>query len=57
VLRAGVPQSLGGSAFDLLRALIERRGEVFGKDELTRRVWPGLVVEGVGSKPRNDERR
>ena len=45
VLRAGVPQALGGRAFDLLLALIERRGEVLSKDELLRRVWPGLVVE------------
>jgi DNA-binding winged helix-turn-helix (wHTH) protein len=45
VLRAGVPQALGGRAFDLLLALIERRGEVLSKDELMRRVWPGLVVE------------
>ena len=45
VLRAGVPQPLGGRAFDLLLALIERRGEVLSKDELMRKVWPGLVVE------------
>ena len=45
VLRAGVPQALGGRAFDLLLALIERRGEVLSKDELMRQVWPGLVVE------------
>ena len=45
VLRAGVPLALGGRAFDLLLALIERRGEVLSKDELMRQVWPGLVVE------------
>jgi predicted ATPase/DNA-binding winged helix-turn-helix (wHTH) protein len=45
VLRAGVPQALGGRAFDLLLALIERRGEVLSKDELMRQIWPGLVVE------------
>ena len=45
VLRAGVPQALGGRAFDLLLALIERRGEVLSKDELMRQVWPGLIVE------------
>ena len=28
VLRAGVPQPLGGRAFDLLLALLVRRGEV-----------------------------
>ena len=45
VLRAGVPQPLGGRAFDLLLALIDRRGEVLSKDELMRQIWPGLVVE------------
>jgi predicted ATPase/DNA-binding winged helix-turn-helix (wHTH) protein len=45
VLRGGVPQALGGRAFDLLLALIERRGEVLSKNELMRQVWPGLIVE------------
>jgi DNA-binding winged helix-turn-helix (wHTH) protein len=45
VLRAGVPQALGGRAFDLLLALVERHGQALSKDELMRRVWPGLVVE------------
>jgi len=37
---------LGGRAFDLLVALIERRDRTVAKDELIDAVWPGLVVEG-----------
>src|SRR5262245_31647073 len=37
---------IGGRAFDLLCALIERRNRTVGKDELLDAVWPGLVVEG-----------
>ncbi len=36
---------LGGRAFDLLEALIERRGRLVPKQELMAVVWPGLVVE------------
>lgn len=36
---------LGGRAFDLLVALIERRDRAVAKDELIDVVWPGLVVE------------
>ena len=36
---------LGGRAFDLLVALIERRDRTVAKDELIDVVWPGLVVE------------
>ena len=36
---------LGGRAFDLLVALVERRDRTVGKDELIGVVWPGLVVE------------
>ena len=42
---AGKPVALGGRAFDLLLALIERRDRVVAKDELLALVWPGLVVE------------
>ena len=41
----GVPVPLGGRAFDILTALVERRQEVVSKDELMRRVWGGQVVE------------
>src|SRR5437764_1171529 len=45
VLIGGVPMALGGRAFDLLLALIERRERVVDKSELFDVVWPGLVVE------------
>jgi len=34
-------------AFDLLRLLIERRGQVVSKQEILATVWPGIVVEEV----------
>ncbi|HVE22406.1 MAG TPA: transcriptional regulator [Acidocella sp.] len=37
--------ALGGRALDILLALIERPGEVVSKQELMRRVWPGIAVE------------
>ena len=40
-----VPVPLGGRAFDILMALVDRRSEVVSKDELMRRVWGGQVVE------------
>ena len=43
----GVRVRVGDRAFDLLLALIERRGELVTKDELLARVWPGLVVEDI----------
>jgi TolB-like protein len=45
VLIKGRPAALGGRAFDLLLALIERRDRVAGKDELMEAVWPGVAVE------------
>ncbi len=45
-LRAdGQPVKLGGRAFDMLVALVERRDRVVTKNELLDLVWPGLVVE------------
>ncbi|MBK9362577.1 MAG: winged helix-turn-helix domain-containing protein [Rubrivivax sp.] len=41
----GAPAKLGGRAFDLLLALVERHERVVSKDELMDLVWPGLVVE------------
>ena len=35
---------LGGKAFELLRALMERPRTLVTKDELFDRVWPGLAV-------------
>jgi predicted ATPase/DNA-binding winged helix-turn-helix (wHTH) protein len=45
LLADGAPVALGARAFDLLQALIERRGRIVGKDELLDLVGPGLVVE------------
>jgi DNA-binding winged helix-turn-helix (wHTH) protein len=40
----GAPVVLGTRAFDLLLALLEANGSLVSKDELVRRVWPGIVV-------------
>ena len=40
---AAVP--IGGRAFDILAALVERAGNVVARDELTARVWPRTIVE------------
>ena len=45
VLVDGEPAKLGARAFDVLLALVERRGRVVGKRELLDLVWPKLVVE------------
>jgi predicted ATPase/DNA-binding winged helix-turn-helix (wHTH) protein len=37
--------SLGGRAFDVLVALVRRRGQLAGKSELLDLVWPGVTVE------------
>ena len=39
------PAPLGTRAFDILRALIERRERLVTKEELLDLAWPGLVVE------------
>src|ERR1700681_4718602 len=44
-LAEGVPVPLGSRAFDVLMVLIEAGGELVTKDEILRRVWPGMVVE------------
>ena len=36
---------LGSRALDILIALVERAGELVGKDELMARVWPRTFVE------------
>jgi DNA-binding response OmpR family regulator len=41
----GQPAALGARAFDLPKALAERRDRVVPKNELLDLVWPGLVVE------------
>ena len=40
----GVSIELGTRAFDLLLVLLEADGMLVTKDELLRRVWPGVVV-------------
>jgi len=37
--------AIGSRAFDILTMLVERAGEVVGKDELIARVWPKLFVD------------
>src|SRR5258708_21780765 len=39
------PVRLGSRALELLIALVERAGEVVGRDELVARVWPSTIVE------------
>ena len=41
----GKPVTLGGRAFDLLVALVERAGRLVGKDELLDVVWGRVIVE------------
>jgi predicted ATPase/DNA-binding winged helix-turn-helix (wHTH) protein len=45
VLIDGKPAKVGGRAFDVLLALVERRERVVPKRELMDLVWPKLVVE------------
>ena len=45
LLVAGTPVQVGGRAFELLLALVERRGRVVSKGELLEAAWRGLVVE------------
>jgi DNA-binding winged helix-turn-helix (wHTH) protein len=44
------PVRLGSRAFDILAALVERPGEVIGKDELKSRTWPKTFVEDANLK-------
>lgn len=45
VRRAGKDVRLGGRAFDLLLALIERRERVVPSSELYDLIWPGVAIE------------
>ena len=45
VLVDGSPATLGGRAFDVLLALVERSERLVTKDELLEIAWPGVVVE------------
>ena len=47
LLKGSEPVPVGGRAFDLLIALVERSGEVVSKSELIAEVWPeSFVAEG-----------
>jgi predicted ATPase/DNA-binding winged helix-turn-helix (wHTH) protein len=46
----GAPAKLGGRAFDLLLALVERRDRTVTRDELFALVWPGRIVEDQNLK-------
>lgn len=45
LLHGGEPLALSRKTFDLLMALLERRGEVVEKDHLLAVLWPDVVVE------------
>jgi predicted ATPase/DNA-binding winged helix-turn-helix (wHTH) protein len=45
LLEGDNPVRLGGRAFDILAALVERRGEVVGKEALIALAWPQTFVE------------
>jgi DNA-binding winged helix-turn-helix (wHTH) protein len=41
---------VGSRAFDILTTLVERAGEVVGKDELIARVWPNVFIDDSNLK-------
>lgn len=45
LLAAGQPMRVGGRAFDVLAALVQRHDRVVTKQELMELAWPRLVVE------------
>src|SRR5258706_6545366 len=46
-LRArGVPVPIGGRAFEIIEVLVQSAGELVTKNDLSARVWPGVIVEG-----------
>jgi predicted ATPase/DNA-binding winged helix-turn-helix (wHTH) protein len=50
LLEGDQPVRLGSRAFDVLATLLERPGEVIGKDELKSRTWPKTFVEDANLK-------
>src|ERR1700752_897396 len=50
LLEGDRPVRLGSPAFDILVFLIERAGQVVGKEELKARVWPQTFVEEANLK-------
>ena len=45
LLEDGKPLRVGGRAFDILAALVERAGQTVSREELAARAWPGTIVE------------
>lgn len=43
--QGGLPVALEPKSFELLLALVEHHGELVGKEELLRRIWPDTFVE------------
>src|ERR1700741_2361361 len=50
LLEGDKPVRLGGRAFDILAALVERAGEVVTKETLIALVWPQTFVEEANLK-------
>src|SRR5712691_10644113 len=50
LLEGDQPVRLGSRAFDILATLVERPGEVIGRDELKSRTWPKTFVEDANLK-------
>ncbi len=50
LLEGDRPVRLGSRAFDILAALVERTGEVVGKEQLIARAWPQTFVEEANLK-------
>ena len=50
LLEGDQPVRLGSRAFDILEALVERAGEVVGKEQLIARAWPQTYVEEANLK-------
>src|SRR5712692_10530153 len=50
LLEGDTPVRLGSRAFDILAALVDRAGEVVGKEELIARAWPRTIVEEANLK-------
>ena len=48
MLRAGQPVALTPKAYETLRVLVEKSGEIVEKEELMRSVWPDAFVEEGG---------
>jgi predicted ATPase/DNA-binding winged helix-turn-helix (wHTH) protein len=45
LLKANEPVQIGGRAFDILLALVERAGQLVAKDDLIARAWPDTIVD------------